>query len=455
MILLFCVGNLFSQFRVDVNYLIFHIPDDTDYIEFQYLIPGNSLIYTLNNNGKYQGSAIATIGLHSQSSSAKPIEKEIHFITEEYNNSQPSDKKDNFFLNRIQLPQGQYTLYVCLKDEHNPEGKPLCFSKEVTVNFERDKVSMSDIQNIASVTQAESPTLFSKNGLEIIPYFSDYFPAETEELTFMQEIYNTDRVIRSNKQCKIVTYISSTEEDAEIVPYKKIRYFSPTQTYVFLWSFKLGELPSGNYNLHINVYDPEDKLLCCDSMFFQRSNPAMDRVNTAFTIDTLSKDTLVQYIDYLTPIAKTDEVDFIRSASKQSYDDLVVFFRDFWLRRNPEDPWDAWFQYYTKVQRVNNSYTTLRLKGYRSDRGHYYLKYGAPSEIEYYPMEEGLYPYEIWRYYQLDDQVDVYFIFGDLDLNTKEFTMICSNKKDEIYDPRWKFRLKPKDKRPFDINEKE
>ena len=74
---------------------------------------------------------------------------------------------------------------------------------------------------------------------------------------------------------------------------------------------------------------------------------------------------------------------------------------------------------------------------------------------KFYPMEENMYPYEIWRYYQLEDQTNIYFIFGNMDLATKEYDMICSNKKDELYDPRWKLRLKPKDKRPFSIEETE
>lgn len=455
LVLLFFCYSSFAQFRVEVNYPVFNIPDDTSYLELQYLIPGDGLTYVLNSENRYQGSVLASVTLQPVSSPNKTIDREMRFITDEYDNALPEGKNDKFFLMRIPLPQGDYNLYVCIKDEQKKESKPLCFSRKVSINFNQNKVCMSNIQSIASVKQAESESIFSKNGLEIIPYFSNFYPEQNEDLTFMQEIYNSDKIASKNQKCKVVAYISNDENNELVIPFKKIKSFSPTDKFVFLWNFKITDLPSGNYQLHIKVYDPKENLLCSDSLFFQRSNPKAEQMQELVNLDMISRDTLLQFIDYLVPISNVEEVNFILSAAKKGTDTLATFFTEFWKRRNPEDPLDAWYKYYKKVIGVNSKYSTLKLKGYKSDRGHYYLKYGAPNEMEFYPIEEGLYPYEIWHYYQLEDQMDIYFIFGNLDLSTNEFTMICSNKKNELYDPRWKLRLKPKDKRPFSIEETE
>ena len=61
---------------------------------------------------------------------------------------------------------------------------------------------------------------------------------------------------------------------------------------------------------------------------------------------------------------------------------------------------------------VNNNYSTLSYKGYKTDRGQCYLKYGPPSEIEYHNFDGNTYPYEIWYYNTVPNgQVNVYFVF--------------------------------------------
>jgi GWxTD domain-containing protein len=271
----------------------------------------------------------------------------------------------------------------------------------------------------------------------------------------MWEVYNTDKVFPKLRSGWITTEITPDGETEAVSAPEKISYttaVTPTARHIHFLSIPIDSLPSGNYLLRNKLYAPDGNIALEDSLFFQRSNPRIHITAIPDSDTSIPLDTLKMFIDYLHPIAKGSEVDFIRNAKRDSnYRQLADFFRHFWEKRSPDDPWDGWYRYYCDVKRVNNKYTTLKFKGYKTDRGYYYLKYGAPDDIEYYPIENGLNPYEIWRYYQLDDQTDVYFIFGDLDLNTKNYTMICSNKKDEIYDPRWKFRLKPKDLRPTDI----
>lgn len=449
-LLCICASLTAGKFGASVNYLVFHLPDDTSYLELQYLILGNGLMYTAQEDGGFQGRVQVDVSLQSKTDNSR-IDRCFHLLTATYPDASQEGKENNFNLSRIPAPADMYTLYVCMRDENDTNSQPFCFSSDVDLRFDRQKVSMSSIQCIEAYDQAQKESIFNKNGLTIVPYFSDYYPSEVNKLNFMQEIYNTDKVTRKQEKCKLTAYISHSGENIHILQMKKTRMFEGCQKYVYLCSFPIDSLPSGNYYLHTRVVDPDGNELACDSIFFQRSNPGVGVYSTNPLKDSISIDTLRLYVDYLTPIAKKNEIDFIRSAKKQDYQSLANFFYDFWNRRNADDPWDEWFRYYGNVKRVNHNYSTLRFKGYRTDRGFYYLKYGAPSDIEYYPLEDGLNPYEIWRYYQLEDQTDVYFIFGDLDLTTKDYTMICSNKKDEIYDPRWKFRLKPKDVRPASI----
>lgn len=104
---------------------------------------------------------------------------------------------------------------------------------------------------------------------------------------------------------------------------------------------------------------------------------------------------------------------------------------------------------------VNNSFSTLKIKGYKSDRGYVFLKYGPPNEIEKFPFTQQYYPYEIWHYYSTNNQYNVDFIFYSRDLVTNFYQLIHSTAKDELYDPRWKLKLKAKDSLPISIEETE
>ena len=453
-IMLAAVPASAEGFRVDLNYLTFQLPDDTAYIELQYLIYGNGLSYREASPGQYRGTVRADITLKAADGSGFITDRTFRFLTELYPDTLRHNKKNNYNLSRIPLPRKVFELYVCLRDENDSNARPLCHHAVVDLRFDRNRVSASGLLLIGAYTSKGNYGVFTKNNLNLIPYFSRFYPAQVDTLTYMWEIYNTDKVFPKNDVGLVHSYITSENGHEAVSNEYSVRLnFSPTAKYIHFLSFPIGTLPSGNYCLRNTVYAPDGTILLNDSLFFQRSNPQKDKNGiAAITSDSIPIDTLKQYIDYLLPIAKGSEVDFISQAKKETdYVRLSQFFLYFWTQRNPDDPWDAWYRYYGDVKRVNHNYTTLRFKGYKTDRGFYYLKYGPPSDIEYHPIENGLNPYEIWRYYYLDDQTDVWFIFGDLDLTTKNYTMICSNKKDEIYDPRWKFRLKPKDVRPTDI----
>jgi hypothetical protein len=68
------------------------------------------------------------------------------------------------------------------------------------------------------------------------------------------------------------------------------------------------------------------------------------------------------------------------------------------------------------------------------------LKFGPPNYIEYYPSEVNSYPFEIWSYYEFTatGQTNVYFVFYDQDLNTKDYRMLHSNVVGEIKNEKWK-----------------
>jgi GWxTD domain-containing protein len=104
------------------------------------------------------------------------------------------------------------------------------------------------------------------------------------------------------------------------------------------------------------------------------------------------------------------------------------FIEQFWLRRNPNpDSPDNEFreEHYRRIAYANEHYPAGK-PGWKTDRGHIYISFGAPDSIESHPsggaynrpMDEGggetsTFPFEVWHYRYLEgvgDNIDIEFV---------------------------------------------
>jgi GWxTD domain-containing protein len=104
------------------------------------------------------------------------------------------------------------------------------------------------------------------------------------------------------------------------------------------------------------------------------------------------------------------------------------FIENFWLRRNPnpDSPENEYREeHYARIAYANEHFAAGK-PGWRTDRGHIYIAFGKPDNIDSHPsggsydrpMEEGggntsTFPFEIWHYRYLEgigDNIDVEFV---------------------------------------------
>ncbi|MGA3082657.1 MAG: GWxTD domain-containing protein [Terracidiphilus sp.] len=105
-----------------------------------------------------------------------------------------------------------------------------------------------------------------------------------------------------------------------------------------------------------------------------------------------------------------------------------AFIENFWLRRNPnpDSPENEFREeHYRRIQYANDHFANGR-PGWKTDRGHIYISFGAPDSIDSHaaganyerPFEEGggstvTYAFEIWHYRYLEgigDNIDLEFV---------------------------------------------
>lgn len=115
-------------------------------------------------------------------------------------------------------------------------------------------------------------------------------------------------------------------------------------------------------------------------------------------------------INQLRYIATQNEWQVLRQVSR---DQLADAIEQFWTLHDPSPGTlrnETRELFYLRVMTADERYTIhSRLKGWRSDRGRIYIKYGEPDEIRAEPLPLDSPPYVIWQYYTENLQ----FVFVD------------------------------------------
>jgi GWxTD domain-containing protein len=305
--------------------------------------------------------------------------------------------------------------------------------------YHSNLAAISDIQLIESFSKAEpgKENILTKSGYNLIPYVDNYYPQHKKTIRFYTEIYNTSKVL-PGEVC-LLTYHIETYEQKRIM--EKFRGFSRRETaevIPLLGEFPIETLPSGNYNLTVEVRNKRNEILAFKQSYFVRFSPTADSlqagelekidIENTFAAAITNRDSLAEYILSLRPISSSQEIAFHQNQLKAAKTEIMQkFFFDFWQKRNPENPEQAWLAYNEEVKKVNAEFSTKTFKGYETERGRVYLKYGPPNTRTKEYHEPSAYPYEIWHYYKIANQQNRKFIFYNTDLVTNNFTILYSD----------------------------
>ena len=455
----------------------FSAPDEGPYLETYLKLKGASLAQEQSEEGAFSEVLIT---YHVSSGVWVPF-KDTYKVRGPLNaeGEQPLDFIDQ---RRIPLKPGEYQLEVTIDDLKDSTdfvarvNQTITVEKNRTVNLEavssdslaikspiskpfyKTRYTISGIQLVESFTKTTEPNILTKAGYDLIPFTSDFYPREKETLTFYAEVYSTfGREIDSESKFLIDMYVESAEDGRIIQGLRKFLKREDAAVTPVLQRFPITQLPSGNYNLVVEVKDDKNRTMDRQFMFFQRMNniEPLDYVQEqpsdnngkdfygSWVTQYQDLDQLKEYVRCLHPISSQEEIAQVNT--RMNFRDrnmMQEFLFYFWKVRNPIDPEGAWLKYWMEVEKVNDAYSTNLNKGYDTDRGRVYLQYGAPNTISPSYFEPNTYPYEIWHYYVLQDpsqadQSNRKFIFANVDQGTKEFELIHSDAKNEITNARW------------------
>ena len=437
-----------KSLRAFLSYATFNVPEAEPYIEVYLAIDGNSVIFVPDGNQQFQAAIDITISF-VQNDSIRSFAKYT------LNSPKISDISQTAMgiidQQRFSLPAGTYTMVLEMSDPNNAKVPPFTTTELVSLEFDNDKVQLSAIQLIDRFETAATQTELTKNGYDLIPLVFAFYPATINRITFYSEIYNASKIWGADGKFLVNGFIESSENLSRMNDFVFRKRLDAKPVNVVLHSMDIALLPSGNYNLVLEVRDQQNKVVVSNKVFFQRSNPGVEFrigdlssviVSNTFASRITNADSLRDFLRAIGPISSEAERDYAYNLSRTS--DVATmqrFFYNFWQKRNYDDPASEWQKYYLEVRKVNAAYSTPVKRGYNTDRGRVYLKYGPPDQVVENYSEPGAYPYEIWHYYTLGRQRNKRFVFATKDMVTNDFALIHSDAIGELSNYRWQLDI--------------
>lgn len=449
-----------KSLRAYLSYASFAVPDDLSYVETYLAIEGSSVVFKETGNNSYQATIEVTIIFSTNDTIQDFAKYELHSpVVTDLN-------RTNFGIidqQRFSLPDGTYNMEVIIADQNNPGVPAFSTNETITVQFKQDEIQLSAIQLIEGFEKSTSNSIITKNGYDLLPLVYAFYPESMQKLSFYTEIYNANKQWGDNEKFMVNYFIESFENMRRMQDFFFRRRLDAQRVNVVLASVDISQLPSGNYNLVMEVRDQSNQLITENKVFFQRSNPSVRfnlgdiaslSVGNTFVNNYTQADTLRDYLLSLAAISSEAERDYAYGLSRTN-DILTMqrFFYNFWQSRNIDNPEGEWLAYLEEVKKVNHSYSTSVKKGYATDRGRVYLKYGPPDQMVKIYSEPSAYPYEIWQYYTLGRQRNKRFVFVTKDIVTNDFVQVHSDAIGELSNYRWQYDIYKRTWDPYSIDQ--
>lgn len=430
-------------FALDINYTTNTFKGTTDnYVEFYMQVVGKSIHFVSIDSMKMKGAVEVTLLF-------KQGENIVNFDKYTLNSpmfNQKEMKTLNFIdVKRYPLKNGDYDLEIKIKDLNNAENT---FSKieKININYQENELQVSDIQLIeyyTTSTETNNPSV--KNGFYLEQHTTSFYEVFQKKITFYSEIYNSDK--RFDDDFVVKYYIDKVGENVGEPFLMRYKRMPPKPVNAMILTLNIADLPTGDYNLHLEVRTRDNVLIAKKSRFIHRVNPYLE-----VTMEDYDKTAILgSFVENMKPEQTTYCLKAIAMHIHQGYTQILNelirnedeigkkrLLYTYWLTKDHNTPEASFYDYMKIVDDANNRFAGSLGRGFESDRGYVFLKYGEPNEILSESGDPSAPPYQVWRYNFLGIQQDVKFVFYDPDLAGNNYILLHSTMRGEINNPQWK-----------------
>ncbi len=439
--LLLCCSLAHAAVQIVVETKVFHAPGGAPRVEVNMAVIAGTAVAIPNSAGFMQ-ARVEALTILEKDGEIKAFAKTEVLGPERLDSLQSDLVHQEFF----DVEPGTYDLSIEVRDLNSTDTTTTHYDALLAVGALPAGLSISDVLFAERFAPAKDGAP-SKYGQQVVPLLTDYLPQSINALSFYTEVHGSDQRFGPDSLYLLSYQVEIYETRKVFGSFKRVERVKAKPVEPVFGSFDISQLPSGNYLVVVEVRDRTDQLIARREQFFQRNNKltfnydlasmaAFDLGNTfagAFT----DRDSLAEHIASLRPIADPLERKIIDDRWKDRDMDLMKrYFYGFWANRSA-DPEAAWRAYRAEVIKVNKLFGCRVLRGYETDRGQVYLKYGPPNSMMDRFNEMDAYPYTIWHYYRAGKYTNRRFVFYQPDLVSNCLQLLHSEVPGEIQNPRW------------------
>lgn len=449
------------------SYATFNLVDGDPYIETYVDYDAWNLIFTKASAGQYQATVETMLTVSSGDSIVYAKKYDLMSPTV----SDTAKATFNFIdLQRFALKNGIYTLHMEVRDKA-AQAEPTVINQKIYVSYSK-KPQLSSLQLMSRMTPTTQQNILSRGGYDMEPYVNDYLPSQVQKIYYYYEIYNINRELFSGEFLTLA-FIEQAETGHKMAGMEQVKRQKGDKVVPVAGGLDISLLPSGNYNLVVEVRNKDNELMLFEKVPFMRNNANVTAEDVSPAAATFAgriedENVLNFYLKNLYPIASGRENSYIKDITREpgKMTEKQNFFYDFWVARNQLDPEGAWRKYKERVDYVDAHFTFSNQSGYLTDRGRVYLQYGPPNFVRdeknyvstrklgggttWQSEQSGLetatghiyyLPFQMWRYDQLPgDQPNRMFIFWD-EFRSGLYRLLQSNAIGEVNMPNWERML--------------
>jgi len=362
-------------------------------------------------------------------------------------------------IQRHALAEGNYRLELSMEDLYSDGLNKLMHSDSLNIFFSPNRPQMSYPWLLKSAKESSAESVFSKGGIEMIPFEGNVIDNSLPYVPFYMELYGTDTYFRGEKY--ILSYYLQNALTDRIVEETKVLKLMEGAPSVGVLNYLVTEkVPPEYYYFVVEIQDLEHKVLSQAKRMIEITGDEptitlsdLASVGTEWLTYVNNRDSLEEYIHSMAPITNKAEQAFASSILKSDdKDNMKRYIVSFWQRKKGEDAQQGFLEHKANVAYVQQAFGTPIRRGYQTDRGRVFLQYGAPDVRTERPNEPHAYPYEIWWYYKLPRQANRKFIFYASEMSTNDYELLHSDALGERRTPNWEYILNSRGKKDANID---
>ncbi len=428
------------------SYSLFHSMEAGDYIETYLKIPGNNLKTVSAGGGKYKSVVNVSI----------TFKKEGEIVQfDKYSLSSPElESAESVFqmvdLKRYSLSPGLYYMELLLSDANDPDNKANYKERFTIEEFDEEIIKVSPIVLLEKISDSVEENMFTKNGMDMVPYVYPYYPNNFTELNFYAEIYNTNYLLHD--QDYLLKYmLVDLSNDKPVENMAGFLKQSSAEINTVMAKMDMSELESGNYSLLIEVRNKLNDLLAQSEITIMRNNKRKsEQLANLHLVDLsesfaeeLTTEEVEYYLASVVPLAGQDEERYIENMIAMGDDEVMrKFLFNFFVTRSEYFPERLFEEHKFAVKFVENKYATPISPGFETSRGYAFIRHGKPSFVNRSELDAGTFPYEIWYYDVMDNgEHNVQFVFLGRDAAANDYELIHTSYSEGLKNPNWRERI--------------